>query len=224
MVSDETVRIDAEAIDVTLSPRRMAAKGNVRSVLQPARAKPGAAAARRPGLLGETEPVNIIAAEMTYDEQARKGVYTGGARLWQGNTTIQSDAITLDEARGDLSASGSVVTALSLASDQPTSTAKAPPTIVRASMFRYADDIRQGGDDTEAQMTGEQASPRRPHRAASAADENRPIAWMPAAPCRWRFDTQRSARLTYRPADQRTRSPARRAASWTSATTLPAAL
>ncbi len=206
MVSDETVRIDAEAIDVTLSPRRMAAKGSVRSVLQPTNEKPGAEAARRPGLLGDADPVNIIAAEMTYDEQARKGVYTGGARLWQGNTTIQGDVITLDEARGDLSANGSVVTTLSLASDQAQSATKTPPTIVRASTFRYADDTRRAVYDTGAQMNGEQGDLHAEHiELLLAADDNRLDRLDARGAVQVTLDKRSAsgAALTYRPTDQR---------------------
>ncbi|MGE3886884.1 MAG: LptA/OstA family protein [Vicinamibacterales bacterium] len=205
-VTDDTVRIDADSIDITLSPRRMAAKGSVRSVLQPAKEKPGAAAARRPGLLGEAEPVNIIAAGMTYDEQARKGVYTGNARLWQGNTTIQGESITLDEARGDLLASGAVVTQLALASDQAKPTGKTPPTIGRAGAFKYSDEGRRAVYDTGAQFNGEQGDLHADHiELLLASGENRLDRLDARGSVQVTLDKRSAsgAALTYRPADQR---------------------
>lgn len=205
-VADETVRIDADSIDITLSPRRMAAKGSVRSVLQAAKQEPGVTAARRPGLLGESDPVNVIAAAMTYDEQARKGVYTGSARLWQGSTTVQADSITLDEARGDLTASGAVVTQLALASDQAKPAGRTPPTIGRAGTFRYADEGRRAVYDTAAQFNGEQGDLRADHiELLLAADENRLDRLDARGSVEVALDKRRAsgAALTYRPADQR---------------------
>jgi len=205
-VADETVRIDADAIDITLSPRRMAAKGRVRSVLQPATGKPGTTAARRPALLGEADPVNVIADAMTYDEQARQGVYTGSARLWQANTTIQAESITLDEARGDLTASGAVVTQLALASDEAQPAAKAPPTIGRARTFRYADESRRAVYDTGAQFSGEQGDLHADHIELLLADgENRLDRLDARGSVQVTLDKRSAsgAALTYRPADQR---------------------
>lgn len=174
-VSDDTMRIDGDSIDVTLSPRQMAAKGTVRSVLQPSAAKAGAATpqARRPGLLGDNDPVNVIADTLTYDEAARKGVYTGKARLWQGDTVVQADTITLDETSGDLSAKGNVVTTLPLAPEAGETPAQpapakgkattAGPTILRAGTFVYRDEARRAVYDSKAQMNGEQGDLRAEH-------------------------------------------------------------
>jgi lipopolysaccharide export system protein LptA len=152
-VRDESVRIDSESIDITLSPRRMAATGSVRSVLQPTSGRAGGG--KRPGLLGDSEPVNVLAEGMTYDEQARKAVYSGGARMLQGDTQIQAETLTLDETRGDLAGQGKVLTSFQLTPEDP----KAPrpgPTLLRAETFRYADDTRRAVYDTKAQMNGEQ--------------------------------------------------------------------
>jgi lipopolysaccharide export system protein LptA len=172
-VSDESIRIEAEAIDVTLAPRRMVAKGAVRSVLQPTRGKQ--AGVKRPGLLGDADPVNVIAAEMTYDEQARQAVYGGEARMLQADTVIQADSIALDEVKGDLSANGNVVTSLSLApEDNPTPTARKGPTLLRAATFRYADATRRAVYDTKAQMNGEQGDLQADHiELLLSADENK---------------------------------------------------
>ena len=153
-VADSSIRIDAHAIDVTLSPRKMEAKGKVTTLLQPS-AKAGAA--KRPALLGDKEPVNVVADALVYDEQARRGVYTGQARLFQGDTVIQADTLTLDESKGDLTASGKVVTTLVIAGNATPAGAKPKSTIVRAGTFTYGDEDRKAVYGTLAQMNGEQA-------------------------------------------------------------------
>ena len=172
-VSDESIRIDGDAIDITLAPRRMVAKGNIRSVLQPTKGKAGGA--KRPGLLGDADPVNVIAAEMTYDEAARQAVYGGGARMLQADTVIQADSIALDEMKGDLSATGNVLTSLALAPEaSATPPARKGPTLLRAGTFRYADATRKAIYDTKAQMNGEQGDLHADHIELSlAADENK---------------------------------------------------
>lgn len=207
-VRDDALRIDGDAIDVTLSPRRMVAKGTVRSVLQPTSAPSGGApAARRPSLLGGADPVNVIADELAYDERARKGEYTGGARLWQGDTVIQADAIAIDETRGDLTASGRVITTLSLVSEHgPTAAAPAPPTILRAHTFTYGDQTRRAVYDTGAQMNGEQGDLRADRiELTLAAGENRLDRLDARGAVQVGLDKRQAsgATLVYRPADGR---------------------
>lgn len=156
-VSDERVTIEANTIDITLSPRKMVATGSVRTLLQPTpKAAAGAPPSKRPGLLGDNDAVNVLSEKLTYDEPSRRGVYEGRARLWQGDTDIRSDAIILDESKGDLSAAGKVLTTLALVSKTATPGARHAPTIARAAKFQYADQTRQALYETGAQMNGEQ--------------------------------------------------------------------
>ncbi|HEX6324809.1 MAG TPA: LPS export ABC transporter periplasmic protein LptC, partial [Vicinamibacterales bacterium] len=101
-VIQEDGTIDAKNIDLTLDPRKLIAKGNVRSTL-----KPGARKDRkepRPSILEDDAPVNITARALDYDGVADRAVYTGDARLWQGDTTIQGETIVLDDKTGNLEA------------------------------------------------------------------------------------------------------------------------
>jgi len=149
-VEAERSRIDAEAIDVTLSPRRLVATGTVRSVIQPA----ARAAGDAPTLLAEGQAINVTADALTFDEAGGRGVYKGQARLWQGDTAVQADTIDLHDAAGDLSASGNVRTALALGS-AATQTDPAPkPTLGRAATFQYTHATRQAVYDTAAQLNG----------------------------------------------------------------------
>lgn len=149
-VSDDSLRIDADAIDVTLSPRKMAASGRVRTTLQPTRGRQEGG--RRPGLLTDGEAVNVLASSLVYDEASRTTVFTGAARMLQGPTVIQADTITLDEAKGNLLAVGGAVTSLGIAT---TEGAAGKPTLGRADTFRYTDETRRALYDTRAQFNSE---------------------------------------------------------------------
>jgi len=173
-IRDESLTLLAETIDVTLDPRKMVAKGNVRSTLLPLK-KPagGAQATRRPALLGDKEPVNILSATLTYDEANKNAEYAGQVRLFQGATSINADKLTLDEAKGDLTARGKVVTNLQITNKQAEAGSKPKPTIGRAETFTYSDETRKATYTTNAQFDGDQG-----HLSAStlelrlAKDEN----------------------------------------------------
>jgi LPS export ABC transporter protein LptC len=108
-VMDAQVEIEAEAIDVTLEGRRMAARGNVRTIL-----RAGTAKTRLPGLLQQGQPANVNANTLDYDGEGGKAAYTGAAALWQGETAIRANAITLDQTRGDLTATGAARSTIAL--------------------------------------------------------------------------------------------------------------
>lgn len=149
-VSDDALRIDAESIDVTLSPRKMTATGRVRTTLQPSRGRQSAG--KRPGLLTDGDAVNVLAADLTYDETSRTSVFKGAARLLQGATVVQADTITLDEARGDLLAVGAVTTSLGIVMTDGTA---GKPTLGRADSFKYIDESRRALYETRAQFNSD---------------------------------------------------------------------
>jgi lipopolysaccharide export system protein LptA len=157
--------------------------------------------------LGDADPVNIIAGELTYDEQTRRGVYTGQSRLWQGETVIQAEQITLDETKGDLAADGGVITTLALAPESAQRTpARAGPTILRGATFTYRDETRTAIYDSKAQMNGEQGDLRADHiELLLAAGENRLDRLDARGAVDVTLDKRRGsgATLVYRPADER---------------------
>jgi lipopolysaccharide export system protein LptA len=161
-IRDEALTLLAESIDVTLDPRKMVAKGNVRStLLPPKKAAANTPATRRPGLLGDKEPVSILSNTLIYDEAIKKADYAGQVRLLQGQTTINAEKLTLDESKGDLTASGKVITNLAIANkqDQPVDPAvKKKPMIARAEAFNYSDESRKATYSTTAQLDGDQGN------------------------------------------------------------------
>jgi LPS export ABC transporter protein LptC len=117
-VADQQIEIEAEAIDVTLQGRRMAARGNARTIL-----RAGTAKNRLPGLLQQGQPANVNAAALEYDGDAGKATYTGAAALWQGETAIRANTIALDQTRGDLLATGAARSTIALTTGTSVGTA-----------------------------------------------------------------------------------------------------
>ncbi|MGE3277834.1 MAG: LptA/OstA family protein [Vicinamibacterales bacterium] len=148
-VEDARMRIDAETIDVTLDPLTLVASGTVRSVLQPGARAEGDA----PTLLAGSGVVNVIADDLTFEDATGTVTSKGGARLWQGDTSIQADAITMSDDKGDLSATGKVVAAL-LLGEAAEGGPRPKPTIGRGGTFTYAHAKRQALFETAAQLNG----------------------------------------------------------------------
>jgi len=157
-VENESLAIDAAAIDVTLEPFKITAAGRVRSNMLPAKKTAGDAAAKRPGLLGDKEAVQIIAEKLTYDETTRQADYGGQVRLIQGETTITADTLTLDETNGNLIANGKVTTTLPIAEKDHAGDAKSKLMVGRAGSFAYSDQTRVATYTTTAQLDGDQGN------------------------------------------------------------------
>jgi LPS export ABC transporter protein LptC len=114
-VVNEQITVDAKSVDVVLDGPMVKASGSVKSQLQPARKggqKPGDHAndVKLPSMLKQDQPVFVVADALDYDGAQAKGVYTGSALLFQGDTTIKGPTIVIDDKTGDLTASGGVTT------------------------------------------------------------------------------------------------------------------
>lgn len=143
-VADERITVEAAAIDLTLQGRRMLASGGVKTTLRAGGAAAPSQAAERgaapdagtrlPGLLQEGQPANVNADRLEYEGAAGKAVYSGTATLWQGETAVRADVITLDQASGDLIAAGNARTNLALDADA---------SVGRAAEIRYDDATRR---------------------------------------------------------------------------------
>jgi len=87
-----------------LEGQRIQASTGVRSLLRPIGA--GGDAAKRPSMLKADQAVYAASDSLDYDGTTHLAVYAGNARLWQGDTAIQGDRITLDGSTGNLTATG----------------------------------------------------------------------------------------------------------------------
>ena len=124
-VRDDRIAIEADTIDVTLEGRAMIAAGSVKTRLN--------ASATAPGLLNREQPANVSADRLEYEGGAQRAVYTGAAQLWQGDTAIRAERLTVDQARGSLLASGGARSTLAL---------EGGASVGRADEIRYDDETR----------------------------------------------------------------------------------
>lgn len=147
VVRDERVVIEADAIDLQMAGDGLVATGDVKTVMQPVR--PGASRetrtdTTRPAVLDEQAAVYVAGGTLEYDQATGAATYTGGARLWQGETTIQGDSLTLDDRTGNLTATGSARSLLVLKSrDESTNTAAADPSLATADSIEYEESERR---------------------------------------------------------------------------------
>jgi LPS export ABC transporter protein LptC len=125
--NDARANIQARRLDWTVDGTRMVGEGDVKSVLK-AQSRPGqetssngraGEAVKRPSMLASDQPVNVTSQRLVYARDTGRAEYTGDAQLWQGQTTIKADAITLDESTGNLIASGSVRSVMRLEPTDP---------------------------------------------------------------------------------------------------------
>jgi LPS export ABC transporter protein LptC len=128
-VADAQIAIEADAIDVTLEGRRMQARGSVKTTLQPRKGE----SSRLPGLLEQNQAANVNAGLLDYQGEGGSAVYSGDAVLWQGETAVRGDVITIDQKTGDLLATGAARANLVLDKDI---------SIGRAPEIRYDDTTR----------------------------------------------------------------------------------
>jgi lipopolysaccharide export system protein LptA len=172
-VQTERITVDAKRIDLTFDGPMLVAKGEVRSVMMPARdtrpdaartaaqASPSTPAGQDrtvPGMLKDDQPVYVTGATLDYDGKRSFATYTGGSRLWQGtDTVIQGETIVLDEHSGDLKASGSVRSTFVLEqTDQKTQQPTKVPSIATSKDLHYEDALRRATYTTDAHVTGPQ--------------------------------------------------------------------
>jgi LPS export ABC transporter protein LptC len=163
-VTDGQVAINAKHIEITSGPRRISARQDVRSVMMPAAqsdqpAKGGVV--RRAGMLAQDQPVYAASAALDYDSDARIAVYTSEAatqaRLWQGDTTVQADRLTVDDATGNLTGKGRVTTALVIdQKDDKTGKLERTTSIGSADAFLYEDASRRATYTGSAHVSGPQ--------------------------------------------------------------------
>lgn len=156
-VVNDQIAVDATRIDVTLAGPKLKATGNVKSVLQPAKGEAAAKVDMRlPAMLKQDEPVNVVGGALDYGGVASRAVYTSGAQLWQGDTSVKADTIVLDDRTADLSASGSVTTTTMLDETGKDGTKQRVRSIGTAKAFKYEDAIRRSTYTDSAHLSGSQ--------------------------------------------------------------------
>ena len=147
-VNDETSRIDAKDMTLSLDDSTIEATGDVRSEMV---AGDGATGNTLPALLDPEQPVFATAAGLRYDPDAGRMEFTDGARLWQGETSFEGDTLALDVETGGLTASGGVNTRLQLMRvNETTGESDVSLTRAEADAFAYDDAARHALYDGNA--------------------------------------------------------------------------
>ncbi len=207
-VSDEQVSVDAGQITVQIGTRDMTAAGSVRTML---RSRPGTAPAtgqaptqagsRLPGLFEQGTAANANADTFDYKGAGGQVIYSGNATLWQGETTVRGDRITLDQRSGDLRVTGSARSSIKLATGSSTS---------RSAVLSYVDrerTITYEGDAAGPAQLGDPDSDLRADRIAVilATANNRVDRLDATMAVTLKLDsrTATGSQLTYRAEDER---------------------
>jgi lipopolysaccharide transport protein LptA len=107
-------------------------------------------------MLKDSQPVNVTAKHLVYESGSGNAVYTGDARLWQGETAVQADTITIDDSKGDLAGKGSVKSTLRLQQTDTKDSGKPEfrTTVVTADQLRYEEAQRRATYTGSARMNG----------------------------------------------------------------------
>jgi lipopolysaccharide transport protein LptA len=152
-VDDPRVNVEARTIDLTVDSDALIADGDVRSLLKAG--GQATAGRRRPALLREDQPVNVTARHLAYDSAAGTAVYTGDARLWQGETAVQAATITIDDRSGNLTATTGVRSSLRLDDTDPKSgRVERKTTIATAESLVYEEAAHRATYTKDARMNG----------------------------------------------------------------------
>ncbi len=111
-VLDRRGWVQAETIFLTVEGEKIEAGGEVESILTiPENGVIEVAnKIRRPGILVADEPIYVTAGALSYNSDTSVATYSEGARLWQGATEFRGEEIVLDEAAGNIRATGNVKT------------------------------------------------------------------------------------------------------------------
>jgi lipopolysaccharide transport protein LptA len=152
-VDNDQIAVDAPKLEVTLVGPKIQASGGVKSLLKPA--NEGSKPTKIPSMLKQDQPVLILADTLNYDGSISKGIYTGQAGLFQGDTTIKGDTIIVDDKSGDLGATAHVTT--TTVRDQPATKdkpAERSHSTAVSNDFKYDDGKRRLTYTGDAHMTG----------------------------------------------------------------------
>ena len=161
-IVDQRGSVTASRIEFAPETGAIVAEGAVRSVLAVAAddgGRPGESTgtdpARMPAMLDQHEPTFVTAARLEHDSESSLAVYTGDARLWQGETDIQASTIILDESQGNLMATGSVrARSVLVQLNEETGELEPVTTVGWGEEFFYDDSLHRTTYTTDARVDG----------------------------------------------------------------------
>jgi LPS export ABC transporter protein LptC/lipopolysaccharide transport protein LptA len=157
-VVNERLAVTATRIDVTLAGPQLHAVGTVKSEISPSKGgqKAGSKDTKLPAMLKPDQPVIVTADDLSYDSAAATAAYTGNAQLYQGETFIKGSTILIDENTGDLTASGSVTTAIALEQEAKDKRKERVRSVASATDLKYEEAVRRATYTGDAHVIGPQ--------------------------------------------------------------------
>lgn len=155
-VVHERFGVYAMSIDITLDGPDVRASGDVKSVIQPAKAGGESGDAKLPSMLKGDQIVNVTAGALHYEASSSKATYTGNALLWQGETSIKADTIVVDDKKGDLTGQGKVATSMVLEQSNDKGAKERIRSTTTANDFQYDEQSRKATYVGDAHMNSAQ--------------------------------------------------------------------
>ncbi|MXZ72772.1 MAG: hypothetical protein F4Z04_14900 [Acidobacteria bacterium] len=140
-VEDRWGSIQGATVTVRLDGPDIEAVETVRGILQLDNDADGLTT---PGLFDEGPPIYATGERFVYDAGESSATYAGQARLWQGETEIRAETISIQELTGNLEARESVTTRTTMVRHDH-ETGEAAPTTAnsRGAAFEYDNEARQ---------------------------------------------------------------------------------
>lgn len=155
-VVQERMGIYATSIHVALEGPDVSASGDVKAVIQPEKGAKEPGAATLPSMLKRDQIVNVTAAELKYEAASSKASYSGGALLWQGESSLRADTIVVDDKNGDLATQGKVVTSMVLEQTNDKGAKERIRSTTTAKDFHYEEATRKATYTGDAHMNSAQ--------------------------------------------------------------------
>jgi hypothetical protein len=157
-IDDGRLAVEATVIDVLIDDMTIAAAGGVQTTM--AGGPTSLDGALLPALLDRELIVNISSEVFSYGGTQGRVTYTGTAVLWQNDTTIRADSLTLDQANGDLIADGNVQSTLIFDGEASLGTASTIRYDETERMLQYGQPVApligEGQNSTFARLAGPQ--------------------------------------------------------------------
>ncbi len=142
-VDTERIAVGATRIDVVLEGPILDAKGAVKSTILPAKQDATGEGPKLPAMLKQDKEATVLGNSLAYDGTKSLATYTGNALLFQVDTSVKGDIVTIDEKSGDLAASGKAMRSTmreqrTTTTRQSASSRPGPPTTSRTKMALVA--------------------------------------------------------------------------------------
>ncbi|HTD53344.1 MAG TPA: LptA/OstA family protein, partial [Thermoanaerobaculia bacterium] len=134
-------RISGNRVEIDETRHNLRAEGNARAVFMPGEGNRG----KVPTILGDSSrPTYGKAARITLDESGHVATLSGGATLWQDQSSLSGDDITLNDQERSVVAVGNTRTVI-VSRDAAGKTADRDPSVVvaRRASYREADAVAQ---------------------------------------------------------------------------------